>query len=678
MADIYEIFDKGLFRLNEQSTALGYSAEMDASQIQGIIAGGGNPGGETGIMTGTWNITSDFLQSINFVSGSTGWRLSANGNFEGNSGTFRGTITATSGTIGGWTISATALTSGSVIINSTNEQFLLGSATTPTVGTGIFLGKSGGVYQFRAGNPAGAYIHWDGSTLRYTGGVVASLATGSEIAIQGWVHTMVFSITDLDTVAWSSGTITLLTGTAYSISAGNTGNMAAQTFIYLDINASTTVLQTTTTKSTAVGTGKILVAVAQNGTVEPTFMVFGSNNLNIPGSSIVASSITANEITANTITATELSTALLYAGTITLDVNGAIKGGQTTYDTGTGFFLGYSGGAYKFSIGVGGSTTSSLTWDGTTLTVNGYVVAGKSAFGGDGSDGDVTISADTSLDFASANVLEKNYNNLTVNVTKTLSATNVPSTGGVMILKVKGNLTLNGTITMSGKGSSGGIGGTAATGAGPGGSGGDATIPYYTLTANGGIGTNGGGAANGNGGGGGGSGFKNAGSNATAGSGTQGSAGTAGAAITGYNLFFSQYPKAIFFAIGAGASGGAGGAFNGGTGAAGGAGGAGGGCLIIQVKGNITFGASSVINVAGVNGTVGASSGDRAGGGGGGGSGGLGLVYYNGTLTDSGVTKTVTAGTGASGGSGGGGNSGGTGGTGSVGEIFVAKNTSLV
>ena len=35
---------------------------------------------------------------------------------------------------------------------------------------------------------------------------------------------MVFSVTDADTIAWSSGTITLMNGDTYSIDAGNTGN----------------------------------------------------------------------------------------------------------------------------------------------------------------------------------------------------------------------------------------------------------------------------------------------------------------------------------------------------------------------------------------------------------------------------------------------------------------------
>jgi hypothetical protein len=55
-------------------------------------------------------------------------------------------------------------------------------------------------------------------------------------------------------------------------------------------------------------------------------------------------------------------------GGITLSAGGSIKGGQTAYATGTGWFLGYSGAVYKFSIG---SSSKFLTWDGTSLTFAG-------------------------------------------------------------------------------------------------------------------------------------------------------------------------------------------------------------------------------------------------------------------------------------------------------------------
>ena len=61
-------------------------------------------------------------------------------------------------------------------------------------------------------------------------------------------------------------------------------------------------------------------------------------------------------------------------GGITLSGGGNIKGGQTDYNTGTGFFLGYHGSAYKFSIG--NASTKGITWDGNTLSIGGDVNIG--------------------------------------------------------------------------------------------------------------------------------------------------------------------------------------------------------------------------------------------------------------------------------------------------------------
>lgn len=60
---------------------------------------------------------------------------------------------------------------------------------------------------------------------------------------------------------------------------------------------------------------------------------------------------------------------LVLSGNITIGTSNYIKGGQTDYNTGTGFFLGYSSGNYKFSIGDG--VNHVLSWDGTTLTIKG-------------------------------------------------------------------------------------------------------------------------------------------------------------------------------------------------------------------------------------------------------------------------------------------------------------------
>lgn len=59
------------------------------------------------------------------------------------------------------------------------------------------------------------------------------------------------------------------------------------------------------------------------------------------------------------------------AGNITLDSSGFIRAGQTAWNTGTGFWLGYTGGTYKFSLG---SSTAGLNWDGTSLNITGGAI----------------------------------------------------------------------------------------------------------------------------------------------------------------------------------------------------------------------------------------------------------------------------------------------------------------
>ena len=84
-----------------------------------------------------------------------------------------------------------------------------------------------------------------------------------------------------------------------------------------------------------------------------------------------ANSVTANEINVSQLSAISADLGAITAGTITLPDSGWIKGGQTGYDTGTGFFLGYDTDAYKFSIG--DSDENKLTWDGSELFVKGNI-----------------------------------------------------------------------------------------------------------------------------------------------------------------------------------------------------------------------------------------------------------------------------------------------------------------
>jgi len=96
------------------------------------------------------------------------------------------------------------------------------------------------------------------------GNLISTTATITGYA-KGFVSTLVWTATDADTASWASGTIKTSDGTSYSITSGNTGNIAATTYVYLDPDTSITVLQKTTTATTAVGDEIILVAIVQKG-----------------------------------------------------------------------------------------------------------------------------------------------------------------------------------------------------------------------------------------------------------------------------------------------------------------------------------------------------------------------------------------------------------------------------
>lgn len=98
--------------------------------------------------------------------------------------------TAGSQPIGGFMATPTAFTNGNITLNGAGEQILVGSATAPLTGAGVFVGNAGdGTYDFRAGDPAGNYIHYDASAATLTvvgsitvtaGGTVGGFNVGSD------------------------------------------------------------------------------------------------------------------------------------------------------------------------------------------------------------------------------------------------------------------------------------------------------------------------------------------------------------------------------------------------------------------------------------------------------------------------------------------------------------------
>ena len=112
----------------------------------------------------------------------------------------------------------------------------------------------------------------------------------------------------------------------------------------------------------------------------------------IAANAVTAGKIDAGAVTADKISVTSLGAITTTTGTLIVNTTGYVRGGQTDYATGTGFFLGYSGSAYKFSVG---DSTNFLKWSGTALEIGGkgtfYSAYNTSNYASLGTDSDGSV-----------------------------------------------------------------------------------------------------------------------------------------------------------------------------------------------------------------------------------------------------------------------------------------------
>jgi len=152
--------------------------------------------------------------------------------------------------------------------------------------------------------------------------------------------------------------------------AGNTGEMIATTYIYLDVDVSSTTLQITTTSADSVGAKKILIAVAKNNadtTSKATFQAFGgAGGTLITVDSIAANSSSVNEFISNT---AQIKDAVISSAKIASLVANKITAG-------TGIINSLS---VLSTLTMGGASTNGIIqsygWDGS---VNGFQILGGS------------------------------------------------------------------------------------------------------------------------------------------------------------------------------------------------------------------------------------------------------------------------------------------------------------
>jgi hypothetical protein len=117
------------------------------------------------------NMIEGYLQSDGFVSGSEGWRIDSEGNVEFNNGTFRGTLSAASGTLGAITISA-------------GGNIKMGKTSFVDTTSGFWIGDDSETPKFVIGN-ATQYMSYDGEDLYIIGGTFRTGSTQYQIRING-------------------------------------------------------------------------------------------------------------------------------------------------------------------------------------------------------------------------------------------------------------------------------------------------------------------------------------------------------------------------------------------------------------------------------------------------------------------------------------------------------------
>ena len=580
--------------------------------------------------------------------------------------TFAGALSAPSGTLGGFTLGSTTITStGLALTSGTSASLAFGVTppTSPTVGTGIYIDKTG-LFGLNA-NTQNFKIDATNGNITATGAVIdgtSTLGGRTGTALAAAINASNNLVTDIINARLDSSTKKMLSDFTFG------------TADYAGALKSGTITWNTTTGALTGGDG---VLVYRGGIIGAaagvaTFTLNASTGAATFAGALSAPTGTIGGFTINATTLANSTNIILDSSNKSISINDATFGNS-------GIQLQYNAGTPRIYSGNG--SEQYFKFDGTNVVVNNSGLSFQDAFG-DGSDGDVVISGDTTL------TTDMYYNNLTVNNTKTLNS-------GSYRIFVKGILINNGTISNKGNaggngsnasGSTGGNGGTAGTAvsagffvggsAGKTGIGGIGSVSNGTPTtgANGTNVTSESMGVSGVAGVAGGSGGTNGGSDGVT---TFGTAGTATpptnkirslTELVVFRDFTPSSPTKLDGSAGSGGSGGGGAghaitaASHQGSGGGGGGSGSSGGILMICASKIINGG---TITAAGGDGGLGgngsASNTDAAangGGGGGSGSGGPGgvmvlaykILSNSGTVTVAGGSRGATAGTGGAGG----------------------------
>lgn len=322
---------------------------------------------------------------------------------------FSGEITAGSGAIGGWTIGSTALTAGTgsttVGLDSggTNPAIYAGSATP---GSAPFRVTQAGELTASNATITGAITATSGAiggwtvgsdSLTDTAGLVgmsSAVTAGDDIRFFAGDTTPAdapFNVTEAGVLTASSaiisGSITADSGTigGFTLTSTEMYGGIIKTSSGVESGSAGVIMDTDGLRGYDPVLGEVFniptdgsAPTFSSGVIENTTFEINTNAVMRTSSTVGdGSADSAGVLINNTgFYACEANQTLANANVKILDdgtatFSGSVKGGQTDFNTGAGFFLGLSGGEYKFSIG--DPDTSYITWDATNLRIKGSV-----------------------------------------------------------------------------------------------------------------------------------------------------------------------------------------------------------------------------------------------------------------------------------------------------------------
>ena len=371
--------------------------------------------GTTGLSSAVTGADDIRLWAGDVTPASAEFRVYESGALVASSATITGAITATSGSIGSFTIGTYLYTGTKTAYNDVEAGVHLGSDGIG-IGNNIFTVSSAGALVATSATITGAITATSGTIGSFTIGTY--LYTGTKTAYNdanAGVHlgsdgigigNNVFTVSSAGALVATSATIT---GDITATSGSFTGSITATSGTIGGFTITATELYGGIIKTAAtVGAGTTGVIMDTDGLrgydsvlgetfnlptdgSAPTFAsgVINTTIFNVSSDGIIRTSTTVGDGTASSagilinntgLYATEANQTLANAnvkilidGSATIKMN--VKGGQTDYNTGTGYFLGLSAGDYKLSVG--NPAANHLTFDGTELTIKGSFEVGS-------------------------------------------------------------------------------------------------------------------------------------------------------------------------------------------------------------------------------------------------------------------------------------------------------------